>query len=308
MRQPVAYPKVWALGHRALSSLLDGYIVVEEKCDGSQESFWVEDGHIHCRSHHQELDVSDPKACGMFSASVEKILLAHATAGLNPNYVYRGEYLRGPSHNAIKYARVPLNNIVLFDIQKQNEEEAYLFHEDLKVEAARLGFDAIPLLWIGEGKDLTREMLDKMCQTESYLGGSKVEGVVIKNYAQFGPDKKALMGKLVREEFKEANGCKIRQSKVSLVDELIGRYRTEARWRKAVQHCKEAGTLEFDPRDIPKLLTEVKRDLAEEEEQAIKDALYKAFQRERLGGACHVLPEWLKEQLAARQFEKKEQS
>ncbi len=50
-----------------------------------------------------------------------------------------------------------------------------------------------------------------LLEKESILGG-KVEGIVVKNYARFGKDKKVLMGKYVSEQGKPQQGMEGQQS------------------------------------------------------------------------------------------------
>ena len=53
---------------------------------------------------------------------------------LHPGWTYRGECLDEPKHNALQYSRVPVGNVILFDVsignnyylpyqEKQEEEE-----------------------------------------------------------------------------------------------------------------------------------------------------------------------------------------
>jgi hypothetical protein len=106
------------------------------------------------------------------------------------------------------------------------------------------------------------DKLKSFLETMSFLGGQKIEGVVVKpiGYGQFGIDKKALMGKYVSELFKEVHGGEWRKNNPTqneIVEKVALMYKTPARWQKSVQHLKEAGQLEDSPRDIGKLMKEV---------------------------------------------------
>ena len=70
-----------------------------------------------------------------------------------------------------------------------------------------------------------------------------------------------------------------------------------ARWEKARLHLAEQGKLEGHPRDIAKLIEEVKRDIEEEEAENIKGDLYKMFIRDILNSSVRGLAEWYKEKL-----------
>jgi len=119
---------------------------------------------------------------------------------------------------------------------------------------------------------------------------------------------KALMGKFVSEAFKEVHGHEWREKNPTqgdIVQRLISKYGTETRWHKAVQHMREAGTLEQSPRDIGALLKEVVADVQKECIDEIKADLFKWGWDHIRRGLTAGLPEWYKEQLIKMQFETK---
>jgi hypothetical protein len=75
-------------------------------------------------------------------------------------------------------------------------------------------------------------------------------------------------------------------------------FRTEARWRKAIQYLRDNGQLDNSPRDIGPLIKQINEDIKEEEEGAIKDGLYRIFGKDVLRVATAGFAEWYKEQLA----------
>ncbi len=293
-----SYPSIYALGHRGVANLFDGDVVIEEKVDGSQFSFGIFDGELRCRSKGAIINLEAPE--GMFVRAIETV--RRLGPMLVDGWTYRGEYLQKPKHNALTYNRVPAQHIILFDINTGLEE--YLPPDVKAAEAARLGLECVPLIAADHIKDMTgfRELLER----ESVLGGPKIEGVVVKNYTQFGQDKKALMGKYVSEAFKEIHAHEWKNSnpnKGDVVQQLIMDYRTEARWQKAVQHLRERGEIEDSPRDIGKLINEVGADIERECAEQIAQALYKwAWPQVRRGTVAGVA-EWYKDQLLASQFE-----
>jgi hypothetical protein len=289
-----SYPSIFALGHKAIEQLFYGPVTVEEKIDGSQFSMGIFNGELKARSKGAQLHVDAPE--GMFKKAVE----AAAALDLHDGWTYRGEYLSKPKHNTIAYSRVPAHNIILFDIN--TDEEAYLTYNQKLAEADRLGLEIVPLLHWGVVIDIND--LLKMLDVESVLGGSKIEGIVIKNYAHFGADKKVLMGKYVSEAFKEIHNKEWKQSNPGqgdIIQRLITELKTEARWQKAVQHLDEAGKLTWTPKDIGTLIAEAKADIRKECEEHIKFTLYQWAIDQILRGSTGGLPEWYKEQLLARQ-------
>lgn len=293
-----SYPSIYAIGHKAVTDLFDGPVVVEEKIDGSQFSFGITaDGDILVRSKGKDMAPDAPES--MFARAVESVkeLAPHLT----PGWYYRGEYLQKPKHNSLAYARVPERHIILFDVT--TGLESWLSPAEKRAEAERIGLECVPVLH--EGIIASAPELVALMREESVLGGVTPEGLVVKNYAKFGPDKKTLMGKYVTEAFKEVHAKEWKVSnpgRQDVLDALIGRYRTEARFAKAVQHLREAGALEGSPRDIGALLKEVQRDIEKECADEIRDALYRwawpQINRAVTGG----LPQWYKERLLSEQF------
>lgn len=294
-----SYPSIYNLGHRALTPLFDGEVIAQEKVDGSQFSFGLFEEGLRFRSKGQQiyLDRVEPLFAEAVASVQERADL------LTPGWTYRGEYLKKPKHNALAYDRTPKGHIIIFDIN--DAEESYLPYGKVAAEARRIGLEAVPAYpmpldgW-------SAEALTRCLENASILGGAKIEGVVFKNYAQFGPDKKALMGKHVSEAFKEVHKGEWRSQNPTggdIVQTLIAAHRTPARWQKAVQHLREAGTLVEDPRDIGALMKEVGVDVLKEEQEAIKDALFKWAWPRIQRGVTTGLPEWYKDELAAKQFD-----
>lgn len=292
-----SYGSIYNLGHRALADLFGGPVVVQEKVDGSQFSFGVYGGELVCRSKGQVLVPDAPEK--MFAAAVEQ---AERVKGLLPDgRTFRAEYLQKPKHNTLAYDRTPANHLILFDIDRGQQD--YLPPDDVAEWAAALGFEAVPTIHNGliENPDAIRDLLT----TTSVLGGQTIEGVVIKNYARFGPDKKVLMGKFVSEAFKERNAKEWKQSNPGgkdIVEQLIEELRTEARWAKAVQHLREQGRIEGTPRDIGVLMKEAGQDIAAECREDIAAALWKWAWPKIQRGATRGLAEWYKQQLLEEQF------
>lgn len=293
-----SYPKIFALGHRSISGIFLDPVIVEEKLDGSQFSFGMFDGELKCRSKGAVLNMLAPEK--MFQQAVDYVRTI--ATQLRDGWTYRGEFLGRPKHNTLAYSRTPNNYIMGFDINTGHE--AYLTYEEKTQEFARIGLETVPLIYSGkiENVDIFRSFLDR----ESVLGGQKIEGAVVKNYARFDLDGKAFMGKFVSEAFKEihANDWKERHpSNADMLEILISRYRTPARWAKAVQHLREAGKLENSPRDIGPLMKEASADLLSECAEQIKEELFQHVIGKIQRGTVAGLAEWYKEELLKASFE-----
>lgn len=292
-----SYPSVYNLGHKLVLDIFQDPVIVEEKIDGSQFSVSKDvNGVLSMRSKGAEIFEDAPEK--MFNKAVETA----KRLDLHPDWVYRCEYLQKPKHNTLCYERVPNNNLILFDINVGIEE--YLNYEEKEIEAERIGLECVPILYEGIVTDINA--LKLLLDTTSILGGTKIEGVVIKNYYKFTPDKKAMFGKFVSEAFKEVHQREWHKSNPTqgnILQETILRYRTPARWMKAIQHLRDAGTLEQSPRDIGNLIKEVQADVLKECEDDIKEMLFKHFWKNICRGIVAGLPEWYKEELLKLSFE-----
>ncbi len=298
------YSSPYNIGHRALASwdgrpgLLGTRVWIEEKIDGSQFSFQLVGDEVYFRSRRAIVYRHNP---GMFKNGVDAVLKLKDL--LREGWIYRGEYLSKPKHNTLCYDRVPLNHVVLFDIE--TEPTHFLSHFERHNEAKRLGFEVPPVFFEGNIKSL--EDIKQYLSKDSILGG-QVEGVVIKpvGHNLYDQDKKVLMGKMVRQDFKEKNTANWRESqpgKIDFLASLIAKYRSPQRWTKAVQHLREAGELVGEPRDIGKLVKEVPNDILSDSEAEIKQELFDYFWKNNIRrGLVFGLPEWYKEKLATDAF------
>ena len=294
-----SYSHPIALGHPSILGLTAQSCIVEEKIDGSQFSFGVIDGELQARSRGAQIYFGGPP--DDFKPIIT--IIQELEARLTPNWIYRGEYLRKPKHNTLHYSRIPNQHVMIFDIN--TGMETFMTPAGKQSEAVRLGFETVPVLFEGIP---TLDLMKELLTTESVLGGVKIEGVVIKpkNYDLFGRDGKVMMGKYVSEQFKETHRAewdKGKARKGPILDSIINALRTEARWQKAVQHLREAGTITDSPKDIGALIVEIKADILKEEEEWIKERLFKEFIPDVLRGVIRGAPEWYKSKLLEKQFE-----
>lgn len=293
-----SYPSIYNVGHAALAGFFDRWLNVEEKIDGSQFSFGVFDGEIKVRSKGKEMNVDSPEK--MFAEAVE--VVKYIAPALHDGWTYRGEYLQKPKHNALAYSRIPRNHIIIFDVNV--EDEHYLSYADKEAEAHRIGLECVPL--VATTREPSVEDFEAWLSRESVLGGQKIEGVVLKplNYDVFGRDKKCLMAKHVSEAFKEKHrvAWKVANPKQGdVIERIISTYAVEARWRKAVQHLREAGRINDSPSDIGALIQEIPADVLKECEAEMKAALWAWAWQHIKRGLTRGFPEWYKQELLAKQ-------
>lgn len=296
--QIASYPKVYNIGHAAISDIFADTVLVEEKVDGSQLSFVRVGSELFFRSKGADILADAPEK--MFAAGVNAI--QEISPSLREGWVYRGEYLAKPKHNVLAYQRVPRRQIILFDIN--TGDEAYMDRDAKDAEAERVGLEIVPVVYSGRVE--SPEHLLSFLDHESVLGGQKVEGVVAKNYARFGRDGKALMGKFVREDFKETHAKEWKAANPGIgdvIERLISTLRSEKRWEKAVFHLRDQGVLENSPRDIGNLIKAAQKDISEEEAEFVKQKLYEYAMPRILRASVAGLPEWYKKRLLDSAFQ-----
>lgn len=294
-----SYPKVYNLGHPAIEDLFKDDVTVEEKVDGSQFSFGKFDGEIKCRSKGQQINIDAPEKMFFWAVETVKALKDN----LEDGWTYRAEYLQKPKHNTIAYERMPNAHLIVFDINIG--AEAYLNYGDKEAEANRLGLEIVPKLW--EGDIFNPEMIEALLETDSILGGTKIEGIVIKNRHRFGRDGKPLFGKFVSEKFKERNSKSFKERNPGpkdIISVLIDRFRSEARWEKACQYLRDSGNLKNEDKDIGMLVKEIPDDILSECSEEIRDLLMEWAWPQIKRGVIRGMPEWYKKKLMEAQFEK----
>lgn len=302
-----SYGKIFALGKREVADILDDFVEVQEKVDGSQISFMVDhDGNLFVRSKNVQLDLDNP---GPFEIVVRE--LKSRAHWMHPGYIYRGEFLRAPRHNVLAYDRVPHGHVCLYDVQTAMRP---MFSHEVAEEASSLDLEAVPCL--ASGLLDRRRLLMLLEDSKSFLGG-KMEGVVIKSRRRTGrwimdkgrrvwsPDEDPmhqlpLMAKLVSGQFKEVTHRPRTNVQADPVTAIGAKYATEARWQKALQRLADQGLLKGDMSDMPRLLGEVALDVKEEEEEAIKDALFKAFWKKIARRSGEGMADWYRRKVEGR--------
>ncbi len=145
-----SYTKVFTLGSVGTERALLGEVIVQEKVDGSQFVFGIDEhGEVGCRSHRQQLVMDYPE--GMFKEAVEYVQrIAPKLAFLNGPIWFYCEYLQKPKHNTLKYNRTPTNHLVLFDVlDVSSGTELWGTRDDVENMACYLEIDAIPEVHTG---------------------------------------------------------------------------------------------------------------------------------------------------------------
>lgn len=297
-----AFPKIFQVGTRYVQNIFEDNVIIEEKIDGSQFSFFIKDGELICRSKGKIQEIGCPDKLFQEAIDYLKSIKSH----IPQNFVFYCEYLKKPKHNTLAYNRIPKNHLILFGIHDLTKDIFIYDRYDLSVFAHKLQIEIIPTLF--EGKIKSSEELMKFLEKESILGGQKIEGIVVKNYKKDlivgGQIIPIMCAKFVSEEFKEVHQKTWKKENTSggKWESFKEQYRTEARWNKAIIHLKEKGELDSSPKDIGKLMKEVQTDISEECKEEIKNFLWKQWGQELLKNAVKGLPEYYKEKLVKESF------
>lgn len=277
--------------------------IVQEKIDGSQFriSFTKEGVDIGSKGMlmvNKGMPVAVDK---MFKQGVDYILGLRYILPLGVREItFYCEYLEKPRHNALAYDRIPKNNLVLFDVYIEDENNNCYFvgnRESLEKYAELLEIDVVPQLNINPS-DIDK-MNEEIKGIVSYLGGANIEGVVLKSYKTLR-EREPYFGepislKNVRQEFKEIN--REINKKDTPLNCIVSKYKTNARWEKAINHLKEQGKLTYELKDLSFLINEAYEDLIKEEGSQIKEDLFALTEREFKTNFIRGLPDYYKDWL-----------
>ena len=304
------FPKIFAIGSKQTQGLFDGEIEITEKVDGSMIGFGNINGELIIRSKGQR--IYPETVDKMFKAGVEVIQNLFNERMLREGFIFYGEYLRANKHNVLVYDRAPRDHIALFGVL--GHQGVFEPYNGINAFADIMGLDVVPLLYKGHyplQKDGENSLIADLMKKESFLGKSKIEGIVIKNYAkdllignQVIP---ILMGKYVSEEFKEVHNknWKSENTGKGKWEVYKSQFCNTARWHKAIHFLRDAQQLEYDPRDIGKLLRRINEDIEEEEKENIKEWLWNNYGKEVLREAGKGFPMFYKNYLLQKGLESK---
>lgn len=288
-----SYPKILPLVGKYSDLILGNKIEATEKVDGSMFAFGKDaEGKLHFRSKGQAIDGNTPPA--MFAPAVNHVL---SIADRIPNdTAFYGETLQKPRHNTLAYDRVPLNHIALFGVFDFERTKGLGYSEVAKY-AQLFDVDVVPLIFEGTLTNLAdvTAMLDR----DSFLGGAKIEGVVLKDYTRpmdfAGMIFPLTVLKFVSEQFKEKHSANPDwKAPKDHLEEILAQYKTEARWLKAIQKRREAGDFLGEPKDIGPLMKIIWDDVVEEEKENFKEELFNVFKKRLAYAAQSGFPEWYK--------------
>lgn len=236
------YPNIKWLGHEDVIEILhygDDFIFIEEKVDGGNGSFWLEEDGVHFGNRNRDLTAeNDVKFFTELQNKLRSHLADMESQGekINQDYFY---YMEWMAKHTISYTNAPF--VIGLDIRLKHSADSgefglFLAREGKEREFQRLGLEVVPLVWSGKVKELKKLKIDDLVPKSKYFDGF-AEGIVIKNYSRMSKmGHHQLFAKVVRDEFKENNRAVFGnvKDKESDTEKIVERFVTDARIKKQI--------------------------------------------------------------------------
>lgn len=249
MSEMKKYMSVVRLGHKTTENVLQpgDPIIIQEKLDGANGSFKLEEGEIVAFSRNERLTEQN-NLQGFYEWT--QTLDANQ---LRSDVVYFGEWL---TKHKINYGDLT-KQFFLFDLY-DIEKEKYIHFTEVKKEAERLGLNMIPVFYEGEYQSL--EHLESFIG-QTALGVKKGEGIIVKNVDYQDVYGKQLFVKLVIDAFKEVQRIKkpkdpnFQSAEIEAVQSVL----TRARVEKWIYKLVDEGSLQanFGMQDMAMILKQI---------------------------------------------------
>ena len=255
------YDKIKRLGHYENESLLDfvnDEIIIEEKIDGSNFRFWLEDGEIKFGSRNVSYLEKDNK---QFKKCINYLLDRLSPNDLDEDLIYIGEFA---TPHTIQYDWENTPHFIGFDILVKTTGRP-LDWKVTKRKFAQLNLEFVPVLWFGDTKHFEDLELDKLLEKSQYRDG-KPEGVVIKNYNRVNEYERPLFAKVVNEHFEEKKKTfQPKNAGSKDTARVVAQYVTKARVRKIINKMVSEEGRELSRSLMGDLIHRVISDTLEEE-------------------------------------------
>ena len=200
------YPKVLSLGQPLIVDIFNDPVEISEKIDGSQVRINLTESHVQCGS--KNVNIADEKMFTIAHEQADRIWKDRAWCVFGDDVTLFCEFLNKEKHNVLKYNHICRNNLYLFGGMCNGR---HLRTQELIELANELDIEP-PNILASEIKIDNQDDLNEYLKIQSVLGGTLLEGIVIKNYHGTYPallvstqifTNYPLVGKLVRTDFKE---------------------------------------------------------------------------------------------------------
>lgn len=273
------------LGHKSTVGVLTegDSIVIQEKLDGANASFTLNNESLQAFSRNRQLDESNTLG-GFYNFVLN--MFDNRKNLLNEDYIYFGEWL---NPHKVKYEGYE-KQFFLFDIYSKSKQQ-YLDFKEVEHEAITLGINLIPVFY--EGKYESFEQL------ESYIGQTKVngklgdkqlgEGIVVKNVDYRDRFGNQMFVKLVVDEFREVQKQKKAKNPTEFMNTaeyiLAESLATKGRIEKIIYKLCDEGVIgnDIDKKDIGVIFKECNlrtyEDILKEESDSLVDINVEDFRK-----------------------------
>lgn len=260
------YHKLKRLGdneNKDIFSNPEDIIHIQEKIDGGNFRFYVNNGKLIFGSRTQELNEEDNSS----KAFRRCINYVRECIGNKDLTMYEGLIFYGEAchKHSLSYDWDKIPPFLGFDIKN---EEGYLFYDQVNDIYNNLGLQIVPLVACVQAKDIVLPITDDFVPVTKYpaIGSEDIyaEGVVFKNYG------KQVFAKYVRDAFKELNGKTFggnpKYNKVDDTDnaEFTFKFCTNARIEKIILKQLDCGN-QLSMKLMGNLIRDVYLDIIEEE-------------------------------------------
>lgn len=256
------YNKIYRLGAEETLGILVGKCSITEKLDGANLSVWLGDGmEIRVGSRNNDLTAKRDD----FNGAVH---YCNAHQGIKdllykmPKYRLYGEWL---VKHTINYKETVWKKFYLFDIYNEETEE-FLPQEFVQAYGKDYGIETVPDLGVIENP--TYEQLEAIIKEKSCLGEIR-EGIVIRNIEFKNTFGDFCYGKLVREDFKEANaivfGGNNKHSDTYWEVYVMNKYISLARVQKIMNKLQPEINEKLSEKHTPRIIESVYHDMMTEE-------------------------------------------
>jgi len=253
------YPKIHTVGSPETSGIFNEVVVCQSKIDGANLRcrYIAEEDKLIFGSRNQMLDNPNPnewKAIRSYRKAFELFKNKFI-----PNVVYFSESMQ---KHTISYENIP--DTIGYDVFDVERQEFYNW-KTAKVAFENIGIPFINVHFEKHGRDVTIDELKTLIKKSPYKDSGD-EGIVLKCYNKKNIFGRPLWGKIVDELFKEDNKKVFKEIIPTSTNddyEIIDRYLTEARFKKAILALKENGNV-IDMSLIPKLFKYLGDDILSE--------------------------------------------
>ncbi|MEK6880754.1 MAG: RNA ligase family protein [Nanoarchaeota archaeon] len=263
------YPKIFQLGTSRENDdifVQDGFLVAQEKLDGSCTSFYLDNNQLTFCSRNRVMGtIVDPMWKKAAQFVNEKF--TNKPYVFETDLIYFGETME---KHTINYKDPP--PFVGFDIMDKNT--GYFFNwEKSKQLFEKMDIPFAPVLMSKRADHYKLEELKQLVDQMKSIYGDFAEGIVLKRYDRLNQFGRPLWGKLVKDSFRERNllvfsGLKeLRDTERRLVEEFAN----PARIRKCILKLTVEENNELSMKLMPVLFKFVGDDILSNEILSIKE-------------------------------------